>query len=152
MKMSYCARKKYHWNHAITIPEYLRIIFHTVILFIQPNVNSINSYNANFKKQRESVANQISNKAKNTNHSLDIEELINLRKLHTNNLIIGYLNINSLRNKIAQLRLVCRKAPINLLCMDETKLDASFLDAQFHIEGYHNPSFRRNNDKNVGGK
>ena len=89
MKKSYCVRKKYRWNHAIIIPEYLRIIFDTIILFIQLNVNSINSFNANFKKHGESVANQISNKAKNTNYSLEIEELINLRKLYTNNPIIG---------------------------------------------------------------
>ena len=68
--------------------------------FFQPNVNGINSLNENLKNQQESVANQISNKPKNTNHNLDIEELINLRKLYTNNPIIGYLNIHSPRNKI----------------------------------------------------
>ena len=41
-----------------------------------------------------------------------------------------------MKNKITQLREVCRKAPIDLICLDETKLDASFLDAEFHIEGY----------------
>ena len=46
----------------------------------------------------------MSNKAKNANHNLDIEGLINLRKFYTNNCIIGYLNINSLKNKITQLR------------------------------------------------
>ena len=92
--------------------------------FFQPNANIIDSFNANFKKQRESVANQISNKAKNTNHNLDIEELINLGKLDSNNPIIGYLSINSRRSKITQLKEVCRKAPT-----DETKLDASFPDA-----------------------
>ena len=111
-------------------------------IFFQPNVNSINFFNKNFKNQQESVANQISNKAKNTNHNLDIEELINLRKLYINNPIIGYLNINSLRNKITQLREVCGKPPIDLLCIDETKLDASFSDAQFHIEGYQYLPFR----------
>ena len=103
--------------------------------FFQPNVNSIDSFNVNFKKQRESVANQISNKAKNTNYNLDIQKLINLRKLYTNTPIIGYLNINSLGNKITQLREVCRKTPVDVLCINETKLDASFPDAQFHIEG-----------------
>ena len=83
----------------------------------------MDSFNANFKKQRENVANQVSNKAKNTNHNLDIEGLINLRKLHTNNPIIGYLNTNSLGNKITQLRKVCRKASIDFLCIDGTKLD-----------------------------
>ena len=48
-------------------------------------------FNSNLKKQQESV--------KNTNRNLDIEGLINLRKLYTNNPIIGYHNINSLRKK-----------------------------------------------------
>ena len=118
--------------------------------FIQPSVNSINFFNANIKKQRESVANQISNTAKNTNHNLGIEELINLRTLYTNNPIIGYLNINSLENKITELREVCRKAPIDLLCIDETKLDASFPDAQFHIEGCQHPHLGKIVTKMVG--
>ena len=119
--------------------------------FFQPNVNGINSLNENLKNQQESVANQISNKPKNTNHNLDIEELINLRKLYTNNPIIGYLNIHSPRNKITWLREVCGKAPIDLLCIDETKLNASFPDAQFHIEGYQYLPFRQDHDRNGGG-
>ena len=39
-----------------------------------------------------------------------------------------------------------------MLCLDETKLDASFPDTQFHIEGYQYPPFRRDRDKNGGGK
>ena len=35
---------------------------------------------------------------------------------------------------MTQLREVCGKAPMDLLCIDETKLDASFPNAQFHIE------------------
>ena len=112
----------------------------------------MNYFNSNFKEQRESVTNQISHKAKNTNHNLDMEGLINLRKLYANNPIIGYLNINSLRNKVTQLRDVCRKAPIELLCINETKLHASFPDAQFHIEGYEYSPFRQHRDKNGGGK
>ena len=119
--------------------------------FFQHNVNSIDSFNANFKEQRESTANQISNKAKNTNHNLDIEErIIHLRKLYTTNPIIGYLNINKIR-KITQLREYCRKALIDLY-IDEAKLDASFPDAQFHIEGYQYPPFRRDRGKNGGGR
>ena len=51
-------------------------------------------------------------------------------------------------NKMTQLREVCRKTPIDLLCIDETKLNASFLDTQFHIEGYQYPPFRWDCDKN----
>ena len=72
--------------------------------------------------------------------------------MYTNNPIIRYLNINSLRNKITKLREVCRKAPTDLRCRDETKLDAFFPDAQFHIEGCQYPPFRQDCDKNDGGK
>ena len=112
----------------------------------------MDSFNVNSRKQRESVTNQISNKAKKTNHNLDMEGLINLRKLYTKTPITGYLNINSFRNEITQIREVCRKAPIYLLCLDETKLDASFPDAQLHIEGHQYLPFRRDREKNGGGR
>ena len=60
-------------------------------------------------------------------------------------------NINSLRNKITQLREVCRLALSDLLCIDETKPDASFPDAQFHSEDYWYLPFRRDRYKNGGG-
>ena len=120
--------------------------------FCHPNVNRMDSSNTNFKKQRESITNQISNKAKIVNHYRDIKGLINLRKLYANNSIIGYLNSNSLTNKITQLREVFKKAAIDLLCIDDTILDVSFLNAQFHIEGYQSSPIRRGHDKNGGGK
>ena len=58
-------------------------------------------FNTDYRKQRESVTNQISNKAKkkkNTNQNLEIEGLINLRKLYTSDSIVDYFNINSLKN------------------------------------------------------
>ena len=60
--------------------------------------------------------------------------------------IIGYLNTDS------QLTDVYRNASLELLCIDETKLHASFADVQFHIEGYQYPPFRRDCDKNGAGK
>ena len=72
--------------------------------------------------------NQISDKAKKKtkNHNLDMERLLDLRTWCSNNLIIGYFNINNLRNEITQWMEVYRKTAINLLCRDEIKLDASF--------------------------
>ena len=83
---------------------------------------------------------------------MDLDGLNKLSKEHQNNPIIGYLNINSLRNKINDLRKICRKTQIHVLCIDETKLDESFPDAQFHIEGYQYPAFRKDRNKNGGGK
>ena len=83
---------------------------------------------------------------------LDISDLISLRKECQNNPIISYLNINSLGNKIDQLRDICLKASVDILCIDETKIDSSFPDSQFYIEGYQFPPFRKDRNKHGGGK
>ena len=66
MKKGYCFRKEYHWikkeYHAFTVSEYIQTMSHTIIFF-QLNENSIDSFNRNFKKLWEHVANQVSNKA-----------------------------------------------------------------------------------------
>ena len=57
-----------------------------------------------------------------------------------------------MRNKINDLRIICRKIQIHVLYIDETKLDESFPDAQSHIEGYQYPAFKKDRNKNGGGK
>ena len=42
-------------------------------------------------------------------HILDLDGLNKFSKEHQNNPIIGYLNINSLRNKVNDSRKICRK-------------------------------------------
>ena len=66
--------------------------------------------------------------------------------------MIGYIHINSLRGKIVSLREVLSKASIDILCVDETKLDASFPDHQFKISGYQFPTVRRDSNSKGGGK
>ena len=84
----------------------------------------------------------ISSDITNNDHS-DISDLIKIREQYTNNLVLGYLNINSLKNKIINLREVVDKVLIDILCIDETKLDDTFPDAQFKINNYQYPPFRR---------
>ena len=57
--------------------------------------------------------------------------IIKLREENPNNQNIAYLNINSLREKI-----ICLKRSVDILCVDEAKLDTFYPNAQFHIEGY----------------
>ena len=83
---------------------------------------------------------------------MDLDGLNRFSKEQQKNPIIGYLNIKNLRSKINVLRNTCRKTQIHLLCIDETKLDESFPDAQFHIEVYQYPTFRKDHNKNSGGK
>ena len=48
----------------------------------------------------------------------NIDDFIKIRETYSKNPILGYLNINSLRNKIINLREVVEKAPIDILCID----------------------------------
>ena len=82
----------------------------------------------------------------------DLQDLINLRTAHQNNPLIAYLNINSLREKIISLKEVLKKVNLYVLCIDETKLNSSFPDHQFKIEGYQFPPLRRDRNSKGGGK
>ena len=53
--------------------------------------------------------------------------------------------------KVDYLREICNKSPIDILYIDETKLDSSKPDAQFEIPGYHYLPFRKDRSKNGGG-
>ena len=66
----------------------------------------------------------------------DLHYLVKLLKDYENNPIIGYLGINHLSNKIDYLREICSKSPIDILRIDETKLDSSYSDAQLEMPGY----------------
>ena len=54
-------------------------------------------------------------------------------------LIIGHININSIRNKFEILKsmLCCQKCWTSWWSLTETKLDHSFPEKQFHIEGFN---------------
>ena len=90
--------------------------------------------------QESHLLQNISSDITNNDHS-DISDLIKIREQYTNNLVLGYLNINSLKNKIINLREVVDKVLIDILCIDETKLDDTFPDAQFKINNYQYPPF-----------
>ena len=65
---------------------------------------------------------------------------------------MGYLNINSLRTKILNLKEILHKAAIGILCIDETKLDETFPDAQFMTENYQFSPFSGDRNKKGVGK
>ena len=68
------------------------------------------------------------------------------------NPIVAYLNINSLGEKTNHLREICKESPIDILCVDKTKIDSSYPEAQFQINDYQFPPFRRDRNKYGGGK
>ena len=75
--------------------------------------------------------------------------LVNLRKKYFNHPIIGNLNINSLPNKLEDLKVLI-KGKVDIIVITESKLDHAFPDSSFHISGYNKP-FRKDRNRNGGG-
>ena len=80
-------------------------------------------------------------------NQIDTKDPVKMREVYSKNPILGYVNINSLRNKIVRLRDVVAKDPINILCIDETKFDS-----QSFIENYQSPPFRMDRNSKRSGK
>ena len=88
--------------------------------------------------------------SKNPVNSHDVGSILKcIRIKNINRLIIGNLNINSISGKFEQLKtVICGN--IDILVVVETKLDDTFPDSQFFIEGYSTP-FRLDRNRNRGG-
>ena len=76
-------------------------------------------------------------------------ELRNLRLKTLGLMIVGYININSIRNKLDPLKEIVSNN-IDILMIAETKLDASFPKEQFFIEVYSDPLRLDRNDGGGG--
>ena len=66
----------------------------------------------------------------------DLQVLHHERLKHSKNPMIGYLNINSLRNKLTDLKVILKYLSFDYFISSETKLDESFPKAQFTLDGY----------------
>ena len=58
------------------------------------------------------------------------------RKSNPTNLIAGFLNINSIRNKLSPVQHILCNSYVDLLGVSETKLNDTFPDGQFHVDNY----------------
>ena len=76
-------------------------------------------------------------------------QLRNYRVRNVGKLIFATLNINSIRNKIEELKSLIT-GNIDVLVVIETKLDDSFPTAQFYIDGYSAP-YRLDRNRHGGG-
>ena len=82
----------------------------------------------------------------------DISSLANLRTDFSKNSILSHLNINSSGDKFDNLPEFFLKTEVDILCIDETKVDSFCPDSQFHIDGHQFPSFHKDRNKHGGGK
>ena len=71
-----------------------------------------------------------------------------IKAKHPKNLFFGHLNVNSIRNKFVSIQELIKRT-FDIFLISETKIDDSFPNAQFKIEGYK--SFRKDRDAFGGG-
>ena len=75
--------------------------------------------------------------------------LKDIRLKNVNRIIIGYLNINSVRNKFEMVSDLIRGS-IDIFLISETKIDSTFPTSQFKVYGYSLP-YRLDRSQNGGG-
>ena len=75
--------------------------------------------------------------------------LKSLRSNHPQKIIIGQININSIRYKFDILKPMLTEV-LDTLMISESKLDDSFPEAVFNMEGFRTP-FRLDRNKHGGG-
>ena len=90
--------------------------------------------------------------AKDVPMSIDTIEATRVRIANPKNALIGYLNINHIRNKVGDLKELTDRLSPTILGISETKLDTSFPNASLYIENYYNPGdYRKDRTCNGGG-
>ena len=82
-------------------------------------------------------------------HRDTITDLRTFRIKYPSNVIIGYLNVNSIRNKFELLSFLIG-GKVNILLISETKIDGTFPTSQFLVSGYSNVYRLDGNDKGGG--
>ena len=75
--------------------------------------------------------------------------LSSMRVKYVNKLLIGNLNINSVAAKFDQLKVIVQ-GKLDILVITETKLDSSFPNKQFLIDGFSDP-YRLDRNRHKGG-
>ena len=106
------------------------------------------TFNDSFFEQSETSTNVSS--ISETDEGNYLQKCCDLKERNPKNCFFTYININSVRYKLEELKpVVCKLQPV-VFCIAETKIDSSFHFGQFIIDGYHLP-FRRDRTAHGGG-
>ena len=97
----------------------------------------------------ETYSNSVSSNSMKESDTNAFTTLRDIRVKNLNNVIIGHLNINSLRYKFQALVDLIHEH-LDILIIGETKLDHTFPENQFFIPGYKMP-YRLDRNRNGGG-
>ena len=102
-------------------------------------------------KERSSISQKLISNSNSSSKS-NTECITKLKKVRINNIknvIIATLNVNSLVSKFDELKVI-GQGILDILIINETKLDASFPVNQFFINGFSTP-YRLDRNRNGGG-
>ena len=103
---------------------------------LTPNISGTGSISGTEKKNIEkSVPAIMEEGSRGLNPEDATRALKDLKVKNVNRIVVGTLNINSLSMKFEQLKLLIGNY-LDILIIQETKLDSSFPEGQFLIEGY----------------
>ena len=151
---NHLGRKGLHLNRKGTgrlVLNFLNKIKNTILWLYDAKGTSVVSESI-YNLARKSINDQIEVPS-NIDIGIENEEfdtvLNNVRKDNVNNVIFACLNINSLANKFDQLTTVINDN-IDILVLVETKLDDTFPESQFFINGFIKP-YRIDLNRNGGG-
>ena len=79
----------------------------------------------------------------------DLCTIVDQRMRDSSAAFIAHLNINSIQNKFEELEMLNRSLKAQVLILSETKIDSSYPNSQFSLNGYH--MFRKDRVKGGGG-
>ena len=93
-----------------TLAKHLNVVIPNQ-LYLPSSTQNLTSHGSNTLSELDLSSSVSSIRSKGRKNLSDIDESFSLRTKHPNNPLIGFLNINSLRKKITDLRLMmdCRK-------------------------------------------
>ena len=118
--------------------------------FEKTNISNLNSEKLDNSEINLTYPSNRSNSRSINNASLNsLSELSKLRLHNVNRVLIGNLNINSIKNKSDHLKGTVLKC-IDILNLTETKLDETFLISWFVMDGFSKP-YRFDRNKYGGG-
>ena len=107
--------------------------------FEKTNISNLNSEKLDNSEINLTYPSNRSNSRSINNASLNsLSELSKLRLHNVNRVLIGNLNINSIKNKSDHLKGTALKC-IDILNLTETKLDETFPISQFVMDGFSKP-------------
>ena len=117
------------------------------------NKDSKNIYiatqNDNISENEDNTINRYDDNFPMLNHELELQDLNNIYQKNKNKILIGHLNINSLRNKFSPLKQIIQDN-IDIFLVSETKIDNSYPEEQFTISGFSTPHRLDRNDSGGG--